>query len=126
MKYLARQLVVNTGLVRAALGVWVWAVMLRRERLSAAFHIFHFVQEHDGAMARWWKSARREFLVMADLVMGMWADVGAPLAPFVYATDAQGADDNISDNGGYGIVGTPVSQPYAQMLFCRGTQQGAM
>ena len=39
MKHLSRQLVVDTGIVRAILGIWVWAVMLRRELLSAAFHI---------------------------------------------------------------------------------------
>jgi hypothetical protein len=54
---------------------------------------------------------------------GMFADTGAPLAPCVYATDAQGHDDG-DDWGGYGIVGTPVTEDYAQMLFARGTRPG--
>ena len=61
---------------------------------------------------------------MADLVMGMWSDVGAPLAPFVFDTDAQGADADIADYGGYGIVGTPISRPYAQLLYSRGSRPG--
>ena len=48
--------------------------MLRRDVLAAAFHIFHFVQHFDGSKARWWKSARLEFRVMAGLVMAMYAD----------------------------------------------------
>ena len=67
------------------MGVWVWAAMLGCDVLAAAFHIFHSVQFFDGAGAQWWKSARREFKVMAGLVMAMFADTGAPLAPCVYA-----------------------------------------
>ena len=33
---------------------------------------------------------------MAGLIMGMFADTGAPLAPFVFATDAQGHDDGVT------------------------------
>ena len=80
MRHLAAQLEVDTGLVRSAQGVWVWAAMLRRDVLSAAFHVFFFVQFFDGARAQWWKLARLEFNVMAGLIMGMFADTGAPLA----------------------------------------------
>ena len=93
MRRLASQLVVDTGIVRSALGVWVWAVMLRRDVFSAAFHMLHFVQFFDRARARWWKSARREFKVMAGLVTAIFADTGAPLAHCVYAIHAQGHDD---------------------------------
>ena len=123
MRHLAAQMEVDTGLVRSALGVWVWAAMLRRDVLSAAFHIFHFVQHLDGAKARWCESARLEFRIMAGLIMGMFADTGVPLAPCVFATVAQGHDDG-DDWGGYGIVGTPVTKDYAQMLFARGTRPG--
>ena len=81
MRHLACQLDVDIGRVRSALGVWVWAAMLRRDALSAALHTFNFVQYFGGAQARWWKSARWEFRVMAGLVMAMFADPGAPLAP---------------------------------------------
>ena len=88
------------------MGVWVWAALLRRDVLAAVFlfYIFNVVQFFDGARARWWKSARREFKIMAGLVMAMFADTGASLALCVSATDAQGHDDG-DDFGGYGIVG---------------------
>ena len=60
---------------------------------------------------------------MAGLVMAMFADSEAPLAPCVFATDAQGHDDGV-DWGGYGIVGSPITRDYAQMLFARGTKTG--
>ena len=60
---------------------------------------------------------------MAGLVTAMLADPGAPLAPCVFATYAQGHDDCV-DRGGYGIVGPPMTRDYAEMLFARGTRPG--
>ena len=123
MLYLVSQFRVNTGHVRSVLGIWVWASMLRREALSAASNIFHFVQHFDGEEATWWPTARREFKHMAGLVHALYADAGAQLAPYVYATDAQGADD-AADCGGWGIVGTPVTKVYGEFLYSRGTRPG--
>ena len=63
--------------------------MLRREALAAANSIFHFFQHFDGETVVWWQAARREFRTLAGLVMGLYADAGARIAPYVFTTDAQ-------------------------------------
>ena len=50
----------------------------------------------------WWPSARREALIMADMVSAMYADIGAPLATTMFAIDAMGASE--LDHGRYGVV----------------------
>ena len=92
------------SVVRSLLGVWLFGAMLRRELLSVAFHLFHFV-ESELEWRPWWRSARQEFLVMAHLVPFMHIDVGTPASEVAFASDAQGAGELQDDNcGGYGIV----------------------
>ena len=59
---------------------------------------------------------------MAGLVLSLYADVGARIAPYVYATDAQGAGEG--DHGGWGIVGTPLPRAFGELLFSKGTRPG--
>jgi hypothetical protein len=96
---------VDTSALRAWLGVWIWGALLRRECLSAAFHIFKFLEVFDGDTVRWWESVRLEVLVMTALIPMLFADMSSPPAPVIFASDAQGAGEIAdSDCGGYGIV----------------------
>ena len=93
------------------LGIWLFGALLRRELLSVAFHIFHFV-DTDLLFRRWWKTARFEFLVMANLVPFIYSDVGAPASPIVFASDAQGSGElEGADCGGFGIVAAELPLP---------------
>ena len=42
------------------------------------------------------------YWAMANSIMAMYLDLGAPLAPWVFATDAMGSSS--ADSGGFGIV----------------------
>ena len=47
---------------------------------------------------------RREVRAMAAILPLVYADLGAPLAPVIFATDAQGAENEAQgDVGGWGI-----------------------
>ena len=59
---------------------------------------------------------------MAGLVYALYSDVGATLAPYIFATDAQGAGEG--DHGGWGVVGTPVSRAFSEFIYCKGTRPG--
>ena len=48
--------------------------------------------------------------------MAMKADIGAPLCPWLFATDAEGAND--TDNGGYGVVGSAPGEDLIKAVFC--------
>ena len=122
MLWLASCFIVDTGHVRSILGIWIWGAMLKREALAAGNSIFRFCQHFDGEKAQWWPTARREFRTMAGLVLSLYADVGARIAPYVYATDAQGAGEG--DHGGWGIVGTPIPRAFGEFLFSKGTRPG--
>ncbi len=52
----------------------------------------------------------------------MFADIGAPLCPLLFATDAQGTND--IDAGGYDIVARPAPPPLVRAVFERGSQVG--
>ena len=59
---------------------------------------------------------------MADTVLAMRADLGAPLARTVCATDAMGAND--CDHGGFGIVASLASQETVEACFEDGLEPG--
>ena len=59
---------------------------------------------------------------MARGIMGLYADLGAPLLPLVFATDAEGGQDH--DAGGYGVVATRASPEQLEKLWCAGTKPG--
>lgn len=102
--------------------MWVWGALLRRDLLSAPHAIFEFTTKCAGQHVRWWASARRETWVMAGLVMAMVADLGAPLASELFATDAMGASEE--DAGGYGIVSGSVDPSLALTVFEMGASPG--
>ena len=122
MLWFASCFIVDTGHVRSILGIWVWGAMLKREALAAGNSIFRFCQHFDGQRAQWWPTAGREFQTMAGFVLSLYAHVGARIAPYVYATNAQGAGEG--DRGGWGIVGTPIPRAFGELLFSKGTRPG--
>ncbi len=77
------------------------------------------MDEHENEVMRWWKTARQEVCCMASAVPALFADLGSPLAPVLFATDAQGASD--ADAGGCGIVGRDVDESLGRQVFevCR-------
>ena len=81
---------VSIRTLRSAVGVWIWGALLRRELLCIPHAIFKFMDRYEGRVALWWPSARHELRIMADLIQYMFADIGAPLSPVLFASDAQG------------------------------------
>ncbi|CAK0803647.1 unnamed protein product, partial [Prorocentrum cordatum] len=86
----------------SVIGVWIWAALLARHWLSAPQHLFQFARQEGPRWTRWWPSARREAVAMRRGIMGLYTDLGAPLLPMVFASDAEGAQD--FDAGGCGVV----------------------
>ena len=125
MRELIAQDVVDTSIVRSLLGVWIWGSLLRRETLSIPHAIFRFCEKCPDQWAVWWPSARREFRAMSNVIGILAADVGAPLAPTIFATDAQGANDLSSDDhGGWGAVATDVSPELAERCLLLSQRPG--
>ena len=81
--------------------------------------VFQFCDQNEGKIVRWWPSVRSEVIRMAALLPLAWHDAGAPLAPLLFATDAEG--DNFQDHGGYGVVGAKISEADAKRVFEAGT-----
>ena len=59
---------------------------------------------------------------MADAMLGMFADVGAPLSPLLVASDAMGASD--ADAGGWGVAAALPEAKALERLFCQGARPG--
>ena len=60
--------------------------------------------------------------MMGFVVPWMFLDVGAPLCPVLFATDAQGVND--LDAGGFGIVARAAPPPMIQRVFEQGSCVG--
>ena len=89
---------VCTKTLRTLTGIWIWGAQLRRELLSIPHALFRFLDRFPEKIVAWWPSVRREVQAMATAIAAMAADVGAPLAQIVFASDAQGAGEG--DDGG--------------------------
>lgn len=59
---------------------------------------------------------------MRNLLPMMFADVGAKLCPYLFATDAQGSGEG--DDGGWGLVGSKPAPEDLLELFRRGCRPG--
>ena len=71
-------------------------------------HMYTFINTHPESYCRWWATARREFFLMALGVPFLVADLGAPPAPVIFASDAMG--ETVADHGGHGLVGVPAGR----------------
>ena len=99
----------DTSALLSIVGVWILGALLWRERLSIPHAIFRFMNYHDGARAKWWRSARREASSMAEAVPMMFGHLGAPVSPVLFATDTRGADFR-GDCGAHGAVANKVGE----------------
>ncbi|CAL1127775.1 unnamed protein product, partial [Cladocopium goreaui] len=122
LKYVASCRKVNTRVLRALVGVWIFGALLRRELLSVPHSIFHFMEEHENMTVVWWQSAREEAIAMARLTCLMSCHVGAKLHSWIFATDAMGANE--FDHGGYGIVTTKAMEKELAELVRSSETQG--
>ena len=125
LRFLASGISINTKALRAVLGIWIWCALLNRNMLSIPHAVFKLIDKHPDTVVRLWDSARRELVAMAAAVAFQYADVGAPFAPVVFATDAQGADDSsATDFGGYGIVVRDADASLLRDCFTKGVRPG--
>ena len=113
---------VSVDMLRSLVGMWIFGSLLRRELLSIPHSLFHFMEENDGATVKWWFSARDEVRAMARLTPLMVCDLGSPILPILFGTDAMG--DNDIDYGGYGIVATSLEQHEKRILLKLGELPG--
>ena len=113
---------VDTHVIRSLLGSWLWLALLRRELLSIPQKVFSFIDRFEGLRVTIWPSVRRELLAMAKTVGALYADVGAPLAPTICATDAMGADSG--DCGGFGVVAADVPMEIFEDVIRLGARPG--
>ena len=59
---------------------------------------------------------------MKRAVMGLYADLGAPLLPLLFASDAEGSQD--FDAGGFGVVVAEADQKLLEDFWRSGTRPG--
>ena len=108
--------------LRSVVGVWIFGALLCRDLLSIPHSIFHFMTEYEDSLAEWWPSARREARMMARVTGLMQCHVGSAILPWLFATDAMGANE--VDNGGFGMVVTKISKTEVQALLRVGEMEG--
>src|SRR6185312_15045678 len=70
------------------LGKWTWAMLVRRPSLAVFTAVYRFVETARWRVFRIWPSVARELRVAMGLVPLLFADVAAPWAPLIVATDA--------------------------------------
>lgn len=121
MELTSRQ-VVSIEILRSLVGMWIFGSLLRRELLSIPHVLFHFMDHHEGTTATWWISARDEVRAMARMTALMVCDLGSPILPILFGTDAMGEND--IDYGGYGIVATKLREDEKRTLLRLGEQPG--
>ena len=113
---------VDVRVLHSLVGMWIFGALLRRELLSIPQLIFRFIEEKVGMVLTWWPAAREEARAMAVAVPLMVCHVGSPILPWLFSTDAMGA--NITDHGGYGIAVTEVSDFEVDCLLKQGETLG--
>ena len=72
----------------ALLGKWTWAMLVRRPALAVFTAVYRFVDAARWRVFRIWPSVKRELRVAMGLVPLLFADIAAPWAPLIVATDA--------------------------------------
>eukprot|EP00438_Fugacium_kawagutii_P010989 Skav206620 [mRNA] locus=scaffold1562:264434:268503:+ [translate_table: standard] len=120
--HLVNQPKVSVEVLRSLLGMWIFGSLLRRELLSIPHAIFRFIEKHADTITPWWPVARNEARAMAHTVSLMSVHVGAPILPWLFATDAMGANE--VDWGGYGIAVTQLQDCEIDALLRQGEAVG--
>jgi len=116
----ARQ--VDVELLRSVVGVWLWGALLNRSLLALPAAVFTMMDRHANQVIPWWPSARKELHWMRQPVPAMIAEVGRPIAPCLFAADAEGP--NRFDKGGFGVVGAEVGKEVAERVVHAGLRPG--
>lgn len=119
---IAEQKKVNTSVLRSLVGIWIFGALLRRELLAIPHAVFHFMEEFEDRVVKWWPSARAETKAMGQMVPLMVCHVGSEVLPWLFATDAMGSNEQ--DHGGYGIAMTEVSEEEIGDLMRHGEALG--
>jgi hypothetical protein len=107
LEWLIQAPTVDTCILRSVLGIWVWASSLCRCELAIAGTIFQFVNNYYPYRATWWPVVIREMEILIALVPALRHQLFRPTWPVVFATDAEGA--NNQDCGGFGVVATATT-----------------
>jgi len=81
-------------------GKWTWAMLPRRPALATFNAVYHFARKANSHKLRLWPTVKRELRVAMGLVPVLYADIKAPWAPLIVATDAS--------EFGQGIVARPA------------------
>ena len=122
MRFLEEGVLIDIELLRSALGVWIWAALLRRCLLAVPHAVFDMINKNEKRVIRWWPSALKEWRRMRHLVPFMQAVLNRPVGRTIVATDAEGSND--SDFGGYGAVAAQVRSELAEEALRVGTRAG--
>lgn len=122
LMYVASQSKVSVEVLRSLLGMWIFGSLLKRELLSIPHAVFRFIEAHEGLVVPWWHSARLEVRAMAHSTCLMSVHVGAPIQPWLFATDAMGANE--IDWGGFGMAVTQVDEAEITALLRQGEAVG--
>jgi hypothetical protein len=111
---------VKISLLESIVGVWLWCALLNRDLLAIPCSIFDMMRKNRGREILWWPSARAEATCMRFVIVLMYADVGAPLLPLLFSTDAMGANEAYGDHGGYGLCVRPITEAQGRHVFVHG------
>ena len=80
-------------MLRALVGYWLFAALLRREALSLPYYVFIFISKFEGQWVAPSKEVRQELLGMAAIVPLFYYDIAQPFASTAFATDAMGSKE---------------------------------
>jgi len=122
LRWLSWGRLVDTELLRSLVGVWLWAALVARKWLSIPSAVFRFVDLYPLQRVRWWRSAREEVVMMAAVVPFFRMSLSRPVADWVVAMDAEGAND--FDAGGFGVVMARASQHLVELTVLRDGRPG--
>jgi hypothetical protein len=108
--------------LRSVLGVWIWAALVNRPLLLIPSAVFSLIAQHEGRVLRWWPSVRREVVMMKQMIPFLTARLNRQMAPYVFATDAEGVNE--TDLGGFGVVGARVPTAVSEEALLAGPAAG--
>jgi hypothetical protein len=72
----------------ALLGKWTWAMLVRRPALACFGSVYRFVDTARSRRFRIWRSVEWELRIAMGLAPLLYANIAAPWAPIIVATDA--------------------------------------
>jgi len=113
---------IDIELLRSVMGVWVWAALIARHWLAIPSSTFRMMDVCAYRRVPWWPSARAEVRVLARGVPALRRSLDSPVAPVLFSSDAEGANDR--DCGGYGAVCAPANRELMIKILHGGLRPG--